>query len=90
MKRIILCILYLANITLVLLTIILPLMHVLGHDSFYMFLNSNLGLNIRSVLLFIIFSEWIYLIYIWSKFDKKPYRLLLLIFPVPADISKRN
>jgi hypothetical protein len=71
---------YIANILLVLLTLILPFAYLAGDSSLYNFFVSDVGVNIRSVLSIMVFVLWIYSIYVWSKFDKKALRLILLIF----------
>ena len=80
MNKKILDILYLGNIVLVLFSISLTIFHFLGYEGLNDFLLSELGVNIRSILSIMVVVLWIYCIYVWSKFDKKPIRLILLIF----------
>lgn len=46
----------------------------------YDFLISDIGVSIRGLLSLMVFTIWVYLIYIWAKHDKKALRLVLLIF----------
>jgi hypothetical protein len=72
--------LYIANIILVLLTVILPILKFVGVNELYYFLVSDTGFIVRGILSLMVFVIWIYLIYIWAKHDKKALRLVLLIF----------
>lgn len=80
MKRLLLNVLYAANILLVFLTIFLPFTYLIGNEVYYDFFISDIGSTIRGILSIMVFSLWIYCIFLWSKFDKKPLRLLLIVF----------
>ena len=80
MKKIILNTLYVVNVAFVILTILLPIINLFGENDFYDFFVSSSGSILRSVLSFMVLFLWVYCIYVWSKFDKKAIRLVLLIF----------
>jgi hypothetical protein len=60
--------------------IMVTISFLLNIDSVYNFFFSDIGSTIRGILALLSIIFWVYCISIWAKFDKKVYRLFMLIF----------
>lgn len=78
MKNIFLNFCYIANILLVIITIMLAVSYSFNIDAIYNLIFSDIGVAIRGILVVLSMLLWIHCIIIWSKFDKNMSHLLLI------------
>ena len=79
MKNTFLKVCYIANLFLILIALLLPITYFLKVNFISDLLVSDIWGFIRGVLLILTIILWIYCINIWAKFDKKLYRLFLIL-----------
>lgn len=80
MKSLFLKVCYMANLVLVVVSVLLPFSLLLEVNYVPELLVSDIGLVIRGILAFLVVILWGYCIFIWAKYDKKIYRLFLILF----------